>query len=225
MGRRITRKQLKEDEFVSAMDVVIHWFSDNWRPVAAGAGAVVVLAVLVWTALSLSDSRAEKASYQLRRAVAAYQEARDGGTADLEQARSGLQAVVDQFGSTDQADMARIYLAQIDLAKGDVDRARNALVQLVANRRGDAVGRLATLDLIHLRVASGQAAEVAKELEAMVVGSDTSLPRDLALYELAELYIKEQDTARAKEYFQKLVDEFPESAFQSQAQQRLNELG
>ncbi len=222
--RRITRKQLKGDEFVSTMDVVVHWSTENWRPVAAVIGVAALVAVGWWSALSFGTSRAEKASYQLRQAVVAYQDAQ-GDAARLDQARTGLVAVVDQYGSSDQADMARVYVAQIDANKGDVDAARAALVKLTDSRKGDAIGRLAMLDLIHLRVASGQAAEVAKELETMVVGADRSLPRDAALFELAEIYVKEQDPGRAKEYFQKLVEEFPESAYLDPARQRLAEIG
>jgi TolA-binding protein len=74
-------------------------------------------------------------------------------------------------------------------------------------------------------VSSGQGAEVAKELEAMVVGRDNQLPRDVALFELGEVFRGEQKIDQAREYYQKLVDEFPESPYLSQARQRLSELG
>ena len=66
---------------------------------------------------------------------------------------------------------------------------------------------------------------MAAELEAMVVGSDPRLPRDVALYELGQLYLTEQDPVRAGEYFQKLVDEFPESPYNNLARQHLMEIG
>ena len=49
------------------------------------------------------------------------------------------------------------------------------------------------------------------ELEAMVVGRDDRLPRDTALYELGEVYVKEQKVEQAREYLQKLVDEYNET--------------
>ena len=84
---------------------------------------------------------------------------------------------------------------------------------------------IATLDLVHLRIAAGQATEVAVELEAMVSGSDPRLPRDVALYELGQLYLSEQDPVQATDYFQKLVDEFPESPYNQLARQQLMEIG
>ena len=51
MGRRITRKQLKQDEFVSVVDSVVDKAQSFWRPIVAGLGAVVVL-VLLWGMIS-----------------------------------------------------------------------------------------------------------------------------------------------------------------------------
>ena len=101
----------------------------------------------------------------------------------------------------------------------------DALSHGVSRHPDDALGRVAAQELLRLRVASGQGAEVAKELEAMVVGRDTQLPRDAALFQLGEVFVEEQKLDQAKEYFQKLVDEFPESPYRAQAQQRLTELG
>ncbi len=224
MARRITRKQLKENEFVSVMDTLIQWFSENWRPIAAAISAVSVVALIWWGVSSWTGAKTEKASYSLSLAVSAYQtaQAEDG---DLSEVRTQFEDVVSSFGRTDQGDMARLYIAQLDIRAGDFDAARETLVQLAGRHRSDAIGRIASLDLIHLRVASGQGAEVAKELEAMVVGKDTRLPRDVALFELGEVFISEQDTEQAREYFQKLVDEFPESPYLGQARQRLAEIG
>jgi predicted negative regulator of RcsB-dependent stress response len=230
MARRITRKQLKQsDEFVSTMDTVVQWMSDNWRPIVGALAGVAVIAIGWWLVGLWSHSRAEDASYALQHAVATFEGETTAGqlepAGDPEAAEAELLDVIEHYGKTDQADMARIYLARINLDRGETDAARDLLVALSERRRGDAIGRLATLDLIHLRIAAGQATEVAVELEAMVLGSDPRLPRDVALYELGELYISEQDPAQAGDYFRKLVEEFPESPYLSLARQRLMEIG
>ena len=41
MGRRITRKQLKkDDEFVSAAELIFRWVADNVKPIGAGIVAI-----------------------------------------------------------------------------------------------------------------------------------------------------------------------------------------
>jgi hypothetical protein len=65
MGRRITRKQLKQDEFVSTVDTVIHWGANYWGPAAAGLAVVCVAILLWWIGDRWVSSRKDDASYLL----------------------------------------------------------------------------------------------------------------------------------------------------------------
>ena len=193
MARRITRKQLKQsDEFVSTMDVVLQWLSENWRPIVAGVVGLCAVAAIWWMFGLWQDSRNEDASYALNHAVTVYEGEDNLGqlipTGDPAAAEVEFLQVIEHYGKNNQADMARVYLARIYFDRNETDAARDLLVGLAERHRGDAIGRLATLDLIHLRIAAGQATEVAAELEAMVTGANPSLPRDVALYELGQLY-------------------------------------
>lgn len=230
MARRITRKQLKQsDEFVSTMDSMVIWLSGNWRPIAAGIGGVCAVALIWWLFGLWNHSRSEDASFALQQAVVIYEGEDSFGqlqpTGDPDAAEVVFLQVIDDYGKTDQADMARLYLARIHFDRGQTDAARDLLVGLTERHRDDVIGRLATIDLIHLRIAAGQANEVVAELEAMVVGSNPGLPRDVALYELGQLYMAEQNPVQAGEYFQKLMDEFPESPYLQRARQQLIEIG
>ena len=226
MGRRITRKQLKQDEFVSTVDTFIHWGAGYWRPIAIGLSVLCAIVLLWWLGGRWSASRADQASYKLYQAVTAYEQQLTGGDPVAgSNAEAKLREVIDRYGRSDQADTARVYLAQMHVERGESETARDLLVEVIDRHGDDALARLATLDLVHLRVASGEHAEVAQELEAMVAGSDQRLPRDTALYELGELYVSQRDADQARVYFQKLVAEFPTSPYVSRARQRLAELG
>lgn len=223
MGRRITRKQLKQDEFISTGDSVMRWVIANWRPFVFGLAALCLVILAWWAGTRWTGSRADRASYLLHQASAAVDEAAQGGDAAAAEAK--LQEVIDRYGRSEQADMARVLKARLRIDRNDLDGARTLLVEVSERRGGDAIGRVATLDLIHIQVAAGQASEVAPQLEAMVSGEDVRLPRDVALYELGQLFIATQDPVRARSYYQRLVDEFPESPYRAQASQRLAELG
>ncbi len=230
MGRRITRKQLKkDDEFVSAAELIFRWVADNLRPLVAGIGAVGVVALLWWAATLWSGSRTEDASLLLRQAVVTFEGEAAAGSlvpaGDVEAAEAQFRQVVESYGRSDQADMARLYLARIALSRGDTDGARSKLVELSERHSDNLIGRLATFDLIKLRIASGQGIEVAGELETMVTGQSKALPRDLALFQLGEIYAGEGQTDRARQYFEQLVEEFPESPYLAPARQRMTELG
>ena len=223
MGRRITRKQLKQDEFISTADSMVHWVIANWRPFVFGLAALCVVIVAWWAGTRWTGSRADRASYLLHQASAAVDAAAQGG--DVAAAEAKLQEVIDRYGRSEQADMARILKARLRIDRNDLDGARALLVEVSERRGGDAIGRVATLDLVHIQVAAGQASEVAPQLEAMVSGEDVRLPRDVALYELGQLFVATEDPVRARSYYQRLVDEFPESPYRAQASQRLAELG
>ena len=176
-----------------------------------------------WTAERWSASRADRASFELHQAVQAYDEASQGG--DVAAAEQGLQAFIDDHGRDDHADMARVYLARLKMDQKDVDTARDLLVEVTDRHREDAVGRVAMLDLVHLKVATGHGAELVPDLEMMAIGQDSRLPRDVALWELGEYYLAEDNSDQARTYYQRLVDEFPESPYRGMANQRLTELG
>ena len=128
MGRRLTRKKLKQDEFVSVMDELLHWLNENWRPLAFGAGALVAVGLLWWGFSMYSAARSEKAAFALHGAVAAL----EGEEADLASAEEQLREVVDRFGRTDQGDVARVYLARILLDREETDEARALLTKVAA---------------------------------------------------------------------------------------------
>ena len=230
MGRRITRKQLKkDDEFVSAAEVIFRWIAENARPLAMGTAAVCVVALLWWAISGWMSSRTDDASLLLYSATKTFEgEAAPGSftpAGDIDAAEAEFQQVIDSYGRSEQADMARLYLARIALSRGETDVARAALVELAERRGDDVVGRLASLDLINLRIASGQGTEVAADLEAMIAGRSSGLPRDAALYRLGELFAAEGEPEKARIYLEMLVEEFPESPYIAGARQRLLELG
>lgn len=220
MARRITRKQLKQDEFVSTMDTAMQWVGDNWRPMLAALAAVCGVALIWWVAANWTGARDDRASYALHEAMVAA--TGDEGLAGAEQQLTDL---VDEYGRSDQADVARLYLARLYLERGEDVAARDLLLRVSERQRTSVSGRLATMTLLELRIDSGQSAEVAQELEAMVTGSDPRLPRDVALFQLGRMALDQQQPEQARGYFQKLVDEFPESPYRPLASQRLAELG
>lgn len=230
MGRRITRKQLKQDdEFVSAAEWIFRWVADNRRQLLAAIGAVFAAAIVWWGVNAWMGTRTDDASLLLYHAVQTFEGDAAAGSlvpgGDVDAAQIEFQRVVESYGRSDQADVAKLYLARIALSRGQTDEARSVFVDLSQKRGNDVIGRLATLDLVDLRVASGQVEEVAGELEAMIVSQDGGLPRDAALYKLGEVFVTSGDPERARTYFERLVEEFPESPYLMNARLRLNELG
>ena len=115
MGQRITRKQLKQDdEFVSTAELIFRWLAGNIRPLLAGVGAVCAAALIWWGASAWLGTRADEASLLLNKAVTTFEGAGGEGAiapeGDLEAAEAEFREVVERYGRSDQADMARLFL-------------------------------------------------------------------------------------------------------------------
>ncbi|MBZ5588671.1 MAG: tetratricopeptide repeat protein [Acidobacteriia bacterium] len=234
MGRRLTRKQIKQDEFISLVDRSFHWMGQNWRQAAVGLGCVLSLALIYWGVTTFLGSRNDAAGRAIAEAVATYQ-APVGGAASagekfrfatdvqrLDAAEKAFQAVSSKYWLTPQTRVAAIFLARIAADRGDQALAIRKLSEVTSRHSDDPLVRLAMLDLIRLRIAKGEGTQLVSDLEAMVAGKDPRLPRDAALFELARVWEHEGKPEEANRLYRKLVEDFPDSPYRSDAQQRLS---
>jgi len=234
VGRRLTRKQIKQDQFVTFVDRMAHWLGDNWRQAALGLGGAVALALVYWGVTAILAARGNAASSALTEALETYNapvgSENAGGatitfatrTERLDAAEKAFRSVASKYWLTTPARYSKIYLARIAADRGDTDTAVRLLGELASRRTSDAIVRVATLDLVRLRVAKGEGQQLVPELEAMIAGKDPRLPRDVAMFELAQMWEKEGKPAEAARFYRKLIEDFPESPYRSEAQQRLS---
>lgn len=233
MGRRLTRKQIKKDEFITFVDRGIHWMGGNWRQAAIGLGALVAVALVYWAVTAFLGSRKDAAAQAISRALQTY-EAPVGSAAQpdaqikfatdaerLAAAEKAFQAVKSRYWLTPQASVAELFLARIAADRGDLAQAVRLLGEITSHRSADPVVQLAMLDLIRIRVAKGEGMQLVKDLESMVAGKDPRLPRDAALYQLARVWEEAGKPEEASKLYRKLVEEFPNSPYRLDAQQRI----
>lgn len=230
--RRLTRKQIKQDEFIGLVDRVVHWLGANWRQAVYGLGGAIVVALVVWGARTFLASRSEAAGEALSKAIATYA-APVGAAAPadatlkfatdterLAAAEKAFSEVRSKYSMTAEARLARLYLARIAMDRNDREKAIRELGELASKRSADPVVRMAMLNLVRLRVEKGEGAQLVPDLEAMVAGKDPRLPRDVALWQLARVYELDGKLDEASKLYRKLADEFPDSPYRGDAAQR-----
>jgi hypothetical protein len=234
VGRRLTRKQIKQDEFITLFDKIVHWLTANWQQTTIILGSAIGLMLLVWGISALLGSRSNAAGLVLSQAIDTYnapvgpdapKEAKikfGTDTERLSEAEKLFSKVKSSYWLTAEARLATVFLATIAADRGDRDGAIRTLTSLASKHTADPVVRLATLALIRLRLAKGEASQLVVELEEMAAGKDPRLPRDAAIFELARVREQEGKPAEAAKLYRKLVDDFPDSAYRMDAQQRLN---
>ncbi len=233
MGRRLTRKQIKRDQFVSLVDRIFHWLGQNWRQAATGLGVVLAVALVFWGVTAFRGTRSDAAGQALAQALETYgAPVGSGAPADapvkfatdterLAAAEKAFQAIKSHYWLTPQKHVAELFLARIAADRGDQAQAIKLLGEITSRRTSDPVVRLAMLDLVRLRLAKGEGVQLVAELEGMASGKDPRLPRDAAIFQLARVWEGEGKPEEASKFYRKIVEEFPDSPYRSEAQQRL----
>lgn len=235
MGRRLTRRQIKKDEFITLMDRMVHWLTENWRQAIIGLGGALAVGLLWWAFTLILGSRTAAATRALDEAVQIMEAPVGAGAPadakvkfanerERQEAAAKALAKVRRYWFTPQARMARVLQARLALEKGDAEAAMRELAAVASHRAADPAVRAATLDLMRLRLASGQVEAAISDLEAMASGKDKRLPQDMAMFELASAYERVGKVQQAQELLRKLVENFPDSSYRVEAQRRLSSL-
>ena len=138
------------------------------------------------------------------------------------EARVALEAVQESYGSTASGRLASVYLGQIAAAEGDTATARELWTEYLETNGGDhALAVSLQLNLYSLDRAEGRGEQLAAELRGAVATETSALPKDALLFELAATLEQLGDEQGARETFQRIVDEYPDSGYAIRARQQL----
>jgi tetratricopeptide (TPR) repeat protein len=118
--RRLTKHQLKEDAFTTAIFSAREWVEQNLRMVLYGVGGVIAAIILIWAITH----------YFVGQESAAAALFGEGGVElranNLSAAIIDFQRVVDEYGSSDVADLACFQLAEAHFRQRNFDDSRVA---------------------------------------------------------------------------------------------------
>lgn len=239
MNQRLTRKEIKRDEFSAAVGRGVEYAESHVRTIGYAIGAVLLLALLGVAFYFWRNSRIQGANEALAQAVKVYQapvtatgaKPNDPNepsfateAARRAKAKELLGKVQDGYGSTAAADVAGLYLAQIAADEGRLDDARKSWQEFVDDHGDHMLAGEARLNLISLDRKQGKAQQVAQELRRMLDQNDAALPQDVILYELAQTLEQLDRKQDAAQTYQRILDEFPQSPYGTEAQQKVSVL-
>jgi len=235
MSQRLSRKEIKRDEFMESLGGAFEYVRGHSRNLIGAALAVLAALVLVAIYFGYSERREQRADESLSQALRVSQATLDpvaANPADPEsptfadagarsqRAQELFEAVKNDFGGSDAAKIAAAYLGQIAAQTGDVESARAYWQDFVAKSPDHLLALEVRVNLMALDRATGRGDELVTELRAMLSGPDAGLPPDVLWYQLA-LTLEELDRqGEANEAFQRIVDEYPQSAFGPAARER-----
>lgn len=232
---RITRKEMKHDEFVDGTMRLLRVIEENPRPLLWSAAAILVLVLAVSGIWTFLNSRRDAAADLLSRGEAAYfaPVAEDGSARPddayrpsfpSEQARteatlSRLEKAADGFGPG--AKLAGYLEGAVLLEAGKPDQAVEKLQGALEALGSDPTLGGPVKSLLATALEQTGQGERALELRAELADEGSGYPRDLALFALGRSQQQAGQTDKARETLQEIVDLYPESPMVSRAKEIL----
>ncbi|MEA2603249.1 MAG: hypothetical protein QOF89_4241 [Acidobacteriota bacterium] len=238
MNQRLTRKDMKHDDFASAMGRGVEYAGSHVRSILYAVVGVLLLVALGVGIYYWRSHQAQDAGQALAKAVKVFQapvvatgaNPNDPATPSFpsEEARraaakKALEKVRNDYGST-AGDVAGLYLAQIAADEGKLAEARKLWQDFADDHPKHMLAAEARLNLLHLDRQQGKSEEVVKELRAMLEKGDTPLPQDVLLHELGAALEQVKRPQEAAQAYQRILDEFPQSPYRTEAQQKVSAL-
>jgi TolA-binding protein len=152
------------------------------------------------------------------------------GTYPTELARSeaavaGFQAIIDQYPSTTAAIAARYHRAAALMNLGRMDDAAQGFQAAVDAAGNTVFGPMAKMGQASVLIALGDFDKGVQMFEALAADREGMMPVDGVLMHLGRAYKKAGKAAEARTAYKRVVDEFPESLYVSEARQELVTLG
>ena len=127
--KKISRKEIKEDELLKAYVKASSFYYANKRYVSYAVTGLVVVVVAALIFFNNRRASNEKAATELGKVFALYDGANTPGQFQLaidgqpDRGLMGLKTIVDNYGSTESGELARFYLANAYYNVGKYDEA------------------------------------------------------------------------------------------------------
>jgi tetratricopeptide (TPR) repeat protein len=209
---RISRKELKRDEFIEATKEAEHWLEDNWPlvlKIAAGVAAVgLVVAIGYWVV----KANREKAATLFAEGLSQYEQARGTGFGDpaqLEAALGSFEASANK-GSGSIEQIATFYRGVSLHRLGRNEDAIPFLREVAdAESVNTTLAGSAKALLAEVYETVGDEDQAIEVLQSLIDADPPIYPVDQALLELGKLRQSRGESDQARQAWQRIVDEYP----------------
>jgi tetratricopeptide (TPR) repeat protein len=222
---KLTRHQLKEqDEITTSLQTFTELLIAKKKEATIALGVVAALVVLFFAWSYYSSSRNTRAQIALSQAINTYNDtaAIKSDKERYEKTIAEAQKTYDDYKSLPAGSIALYYVALSQEGLGDTAKAVQNLQE--SAQRGDAsVKAVSQFALGAIYRKHGDFQKAVETYKKLYDGGGYS--KAAVAYELASVYEANKQVDQAKEYYQKLVTDFPDSPFRQNADDALKRLG
>jgi tetratricopeptide (TPR) repeat protein len=234
--KRTERRHLKQNELQRFALQAHRVVEDRQREVSVAIIAVLVIAA-IGGGYAIWRGRVQSRAHALLAEALAVQEAKinvlgspsaAGGypneRARLQAAVAKFKAAADAYPSTDTGIFARYREAATQAELGNSAAAVPGYEEVIRRSGDDIYGQMARLGLAEVHARSGQFDQAINIFKELAQRKDGPLPVDGILMQLGRTYREAGKRADAQQTFNRLVQEYPESPFMSDAKRELDSL-
>jgi len=230
---RITRRELKRNELVETVGKTVDYVTHHRRGVTEGivvaAGVVLLIgAIFAWrfyvasvAGRELSAGLAVLATPIAGQPAAAGAPKTYANEAERERAAEPFLKRAASHGGTTAGRAAAVILAA---RNGSPTGSVEPLTRVAREARGE-VAAAAEIDAARLLASQGKTSEAVERLKRAIESSDVRAPKDSLLFALGEIYEKAGQSADARATFQRLVNDYPNSPYRTDARAKLPNAG
>ena len=222
--KKLVRKEIKEDKLVEVYYKSQSFFEDNKSKIITYAGVLAIVVIAVILFMNYRTGQNEDAGLHLSKVMELY-DAGDylgaiEGKKDVK--LLGLKEIVAEYGSTDNGEIAKIYLANSYANLGKPDEA----LKYYQDYSGD-------IEIYTASSLAGQASyyssknEFEKAADLYIKASKvskTDVMNSDYMFQAAINYFEAGDKEQAKNLFQTIKDDYKTSAVYAQVDRYLSQL-
>jgi tetratricopeptide (TPR) repeat protein len=228
MSKKITRKQMKRNELAETMGKTVDYVSHHRRGVTEGIVAAAALAALVAGFFLLRAYRENQAGRELSAGLAALetplagQPAAAGAPKTFPNAEARDKEVEEHLRkAADHPGTAAGRAANLILAaRGKASNPAETFAKTARDGKAE-VAASAELDAARLLASQGKKNEAIDRLKRAIESPSSAAPKDALLFALGEIYEEAGSATDARATFQKLVTDYPNSPYRTDARQKI----
>jgi tetratricopeptide (TPR) repeat protein len=220
----MSRHELKsQDEITSTLQRFTESAYNRKKEIVTALSVVAVVAAIVLGWVLYSANRNANAQAKLSNAINVYNDANIPTDKErYERTLAEAQKTYDMYSSTSIGPIAKYYVAISRDGLGDTAGAVQTLEEVITTDDA-AVRSVAQFALGGIHKRNG---DYAKAIEVYRQLADSGgYSKSAVTFELAELYEANNQLDQAKEYYQRVISEFPDSPFRTRTDQALKRLG
>ena len=227
MSQKLSRRDMKRNDLAEGMRHTVDYVQHHRRGVTEAVVAAAVLALLIGGFFLFRQWRERQAGAELSAGLEALSvplasdpaskgAARTFATdAEREkEARSHLERAA-AVGGSSAGRAAALVLA----ARPGAPAAADAFGQAAREKKSE-IATAGEIDAARLLAAQGKTPEAIDRLRRAIDSPRTTAPKDALLFALGEICERAGNPAEAKAAFERIVNEFPDSAYRQDARQK-----